>query len=66
VFLLGAGLCSPIFLFFPSTQHPMTQVLVNEEGNYERIHFVTGFCRQYMTVLLIHNLHSSLMKFGSI
>jgi hypothetical protein len=31
----------------------------------ERI-FVTGICRQYMTVFLTQNLHFSLMKLGSI
>jgi hypothetical protein len=33
--------------------HERTQVQVTEEGDYEkRMHFLTDFCRQYMTVLL--------------
>jgi hypothetical protein len=48
--------------------YKITQVQVIEECYYGREEhiFVTGFCRQYMTVFLTQNLHFSLMKLGSI
>jgi hypothetical protein len=47
--------------------YKIAQVQVIEEGDYRRrTHFLTGFCRQYMTVFLTQNLHFSLMKLSSI